>query len=87
MGEATPCIEWTGARFANGGYGAKKVRGKMCRVHRLEWERVHGPIPEGLCVLHRCDNPPCYNIDHLFLGTVMDNVRDMIAKGRDNYTG
>lgn len=87
MGElSTPCLEWTGARFTRG-YGAKKVGGRMRRVHRLEWERVHGLIPEGMCVLHRCDNPPCYNLDHLFLGTVLDNTRDMIAKGRDNYTG
>ena len=88
MGEpsTTPCIEWTGARFTNG-YGARKIKGKQYRVHRLEWERVHGPIPEGLCVLHRCDNPPCYNVDHLFLGTVLDNTRDMIAKGRQNFSG
>jgi hypothetical protein len=83
---STPCIEWTGARFRNG-YGAKKVKGKMRRVHRLEWELKRGPIPEGICVLHRCDNPSCYNIDHLFLGTVQDNVDDMVAKGRQNYTG
>lgn len=54
----------------------------MQRVHRLEWAKHHGPIPPGMCVLHRCDNPPCYEIAHLFIGTQQDNVADRDAKGR-----
>jgi hypothetical protein len=56
----------------------KKVR----YVHRIAWELASGPIPNGMLVLHRCDNRPCCNPKHLFLGTHADNVRDMLAKKR-----
>lgn len=75
------CIEWKGARNPQG-YGQKCIKGKRYRTHRLAWEWANGPIPEGLFVLHKCDNPPCCNPDHLFLGTQTDNMQDMLAKGR-----
>lgn len=75
------CIEWRGARDKDG-YGKTRRNGKDVRAHRVSYEAARGPIPAGLCVLHRCDNPPCINPDHLFLGTIADNVRDMDRKGR-----
>ena len=77
------CIIWTGAT-QNGGYGVKKIpkTRRNVRVHRAAWEDIHGPIPDGMFVLHKCDNPACYNVDHLFLGTQADNIADMIEKGR-----
>ena len=75
----TPCREWPGAR-TSGGYGERRVGGKVVYVHRWVWESVHGPTSEH--VLHRCDNPPCFRLDHLFTGTHDDNMADMVAKGR-----
>ncbi len=54
----------------------------MDYTHRIAWEEANGPIPEGLHVLHSCDNPPCCNVGHLFLGTAQDNADDKVAKGR-----
>jgi hypothetical protein len=51
-------------------------------AHRVAWEKVHGPIPQGMQVLHRCDTPLCVNVEHLFLGTNADNQRDKASKGR-----
>lgn len=75
------CWIWT-AGTTNGGYGVLGVDGGRVRTHRYAWELEHGPIPEGLQVLHKCDNPPCCRPDHLFLGTDADNVADKVAKGR-----
>ena len=58
------------------------IDGGAYRHHRKAWAEANGPIPEGLQVLHHCDNPRCYNVEHLFLGTQADNLRDMVAKGR-----
>lgn len=75
------CVIWPGSRYKTG-YGQCWRNGKTHHAHRIAWESAHGPIPKGLCVLHRCDNRPCVNIDHLFLGTRTDNHLDKVSKGR-----
>ena len=77
------CIPWTGAT-ANFGYGAFNVGGKVHQAHRLSYQFFVGE-PGELCVLHRCDNPPCVNPDHLFVGTHDDNMADKFDKGRNCY--
>ena len=57
-------------------------RGKQTGTHRVSWILTFGEIPDGLFVLHRCDNPPCLNPQHLFLGTHLENIADKISKGR-----
>ena len=76
------CWPWTGHTKKNG-YGVIKKDGVSMFAHRASWEFHKSPIPEGLCVLHKCDNPPCVKPDHLFLGTHADNTADMLSKGRD----
>lgn len=79
----TGCVLWLGKRDRKG-YGRLKRGGKRRQVfaHRVAYELANGPIPHGMCVLHRCDNPSCVNPVHLFLGTVTDNDADKLAKGR-----
>jgi hypothetical protein len=80
------CIEWT--RYTDhAGYGKLSVNSAPVATHRLAWELANGPIPKGLGVLHRCDNPPCCNVAHLFLGTQVENIADMRAKDRDRTNG
>ena len=64
------------------GYGLLTTNSITTTAHRFSWELLHGPIPLGLNVLHKCDNPPCVRPDHLFLGTQWDNIQDMIDKER-----
>jgi len=77
----TGCWVWRGSTNT-GGYGALVTRGKFMAAHRASYFTFVSPIPPGLSVLHRCDNPPCINPDHLFLGTQKDNMADMVSKGR-----
>lgn len=63
-------------------YGHIRRDGKRWYHHRYVWTQAHGPIPPGMFVCHKCDNPPCVNLAHLFLGTNEDNMRDKAAKGR-----
>lgn len=73
---------WIWLRGTSRNYGGFSLAGKYVSAHRFAWEITNGPIPSGLDVLHRCDNPPCCNPAHLFLGTQADNNRDMVRKGR-----
>lgn len=75
------CLLWTGP-VDHGGYGQIKIGGKRFMVHRLAYENMHGPIPDGLLVCHHCDVRCCVNGHHLFAGTGRDNTRDMLHKGR-----
>lgn len=75
------CWLWTRYRQRQG-YGWVCVQQKYYLAHRLAWEFVNGPVPEGLFVLHKCDNPPCVNPDHMFLGDHQANCDDKIRKGR-----
>lgn len=78
------CWEWKGACHP-AGHGQIRAGGRSGRVvyaHRVAWELANGPIPEGMCILHRCDNPPCVNLLHLYLGTHVDNLQDAYDRSR-----
>jgi len=79
-----PCWVWNGPR-SDKGYGTWHFSNNsyvLVSTHRFIWTAVNGEIPEELLVLHRCDNPPCVNPEHLFLGSYSDNTQDCIRKGR-----
>lgn len=79
--ELGPCWEWTGSRD-RAGYGQLTVRRQSVRAHRFAFTVQHDAVPQGLDVLHRCDNPSCVRGDHLFAGSHATNMQDMIAKER-----
>lgn len=84
---STGCWEWAGS--INGqGYGQISIKhlGIMPgRAHRISYEVFVGPIPGGMVIRHKCDNPPCVNPDHLEQGTTLDNVRDKMDRNRGPY--
>lgn len=81
----TDCILWTRAKQRRSGYGVIRAMGQHWLAHRLFWTLFRGQIPAGKCVLHRCDCRPCVNLNHLFVGTHTDNMRDMESKGRGRH--
>lgn len=76
------CWEWNAGRSTAQGYGVFYLNNKPIGAHRFSYEHFNGSIPVGLWVLHTCDNRPCVNPFHLFVGTAQDNISDMIKKGR-----
>lgn len=77
------CWEWQRSLFRTG-YGRVRFEGKSCSVHRVAYKVFKGEIPADLCVMHSCDNRKCCNPAHLSLGTASDNMKDMVAKGRNH---
>jgi hypothetical protein len=80
------CWLWQAGTFARG-YGCFTIRRRNYQSHRIAWELTYGPIPGGMFICHKCDNPRCVRPDHLFLGTPKDNMDDKTRKGRARYTG
>jgi len=75
------CMEYQGCLYP-GGYAQIRAFGKQESGSRIIWKLIKGNIPEGIYVLHKCDNKKCVNPDHLFLGTHHDNMTDKMNKGR-----
>jgi hypothetical protein len=77
----TECINWKKS-LTRAGYGQLRRGSKTLAAHRVAWEEVHGPIPDGLWVLHHCDNRKCINVEHLYLGDVKRNALDAVERDR-----
>jgi hypothetical protein len=80
-GDPDKCWEWQGGKSKDG-YGYLHLAGQTKLAHRVSYELHHGEIPKGLVICHKCDNPPCVNPKHLFIGTHLDNAVDRDKKGR-----
>ena len=76
------CWLWLGMQQVGKEYGLFCFKQRTVKAHRASWEIYCGEIPVGMSVLHKCDNPPCVNPDHLFLGSQSDNIKDRVKKGR-----
>jgi DNA-binding XRE family transcriptional regulator len=83
---ANGCIPWLAGK-THGGYGYLRTngRGTTTTAHRIAWVLKRGDIPPEILVLHRCDNPSCVNVDHLFLGSEKQNTADMVSKRRHGW--
>jgi hypothetical protein len=84
QGTPDECWPWTASMKS--GYGQVRKGTKTLWAHRVAYELTYGPLPKGLCTLHRCDNRPCCNPLHLWSGTKADNTADMISKGRSRFS-
>ncbi|HEX8653528.1 MAG TPA: HNH endonuclease signature motif containing protein [Pyrinomonadaceae bacterium] len=82
--ESNGCWLWRG-RVLRSGYGTAWKDGTYQYAHRIAYELKYGEIPEGMCVCHKCDNPPCCRPDHLFIGSQEENMHDMRRKGRNSH--
>jgi len=77
----SPCWLWTAGKFPDG-YGSFRLQGRMTLAHRVAWIIENGPIPNGACILHQCDNPGCCRPSHCKPGTHSENMNDRDDKGR-----
>ncbi len=85
--DASGCIPWLG-RTTNKGYGVLRTAGGdslRTTAHRFAWVIARGDLEPNQCVLHRCDNPACVNVEHLFVGSPKENTEDMVEKGRHSW--
>jgi len=78
------CVEWPGCRTSHG-YSNPTIYGRKLPAHKWVWEQLVGPVPEGKFVLHKCDNRPCINIRHLYIGDHDENMKDMVRRGRSQH--
>ncbi len=81
--EGTGCWIWTGTKYG-GGYGLFRCLRQDMLAHRFSWWIHHGPVPDGMYVLHHCGNPGCVNPEHLFLGTAKDRTQNTQHKGANH---
>lgn len=79
------CWIWIGS--SDGRYGQFRINGKLKKAHRVAWLFTYGDSPDGKMACHKCDNPACVNPDHIFWGTMSDNILDAVKKGRHKHGG